>query len=200
MVIKPGFIVRPFQNLSPIRCDVRFRQLRWACVVAALIATSQAHAQGAPPAEPQTEIAGPWRLRLDAGHAIELGDTTRGEGYAAGVRISVDLVPNLALQAGFGMEGVSAGLRLQYMTERGWQLWLDGMAGFRGYVNLPNETMWGFGTAIGTSLRVNERFLIGPYVRYAHYLETASADADLLAFGIQLDLVIARRNPRPSTR
>lgn len=179
------------------------RQNRWyACVLRGLailafvasLTTTSARAQAATSPSSTTDLAGRWRLRLEFGNAIELGDTTRGGGFVGGVLASFDLVPRLALQAGFSMEGGSAGIRVQHMTDRGWQFWFDGMAGFIGVTNLPRQTMWGFGGAIGTSLRVNDRFLLGPYLRYSHRLETALADRDLLAFGIQLDLVIARRS------
>lgn len=169
------------------------RPLFVACALVALAAPALAQETSPSPIVDANALAGRWRIRIEAGSALDLRDANADPSFGGALRFSVDLRPVLAVQAGFGMEGLSAGLRLQHMLPRGWQIWIDGTAGFRGWTNLPPETMWGFGTGAGASLRVNDRFLLGPYLRYTHHLDTATRDADLLTFGLQLDLVIARR-------
>jgi hypothetical protein len=72
---------------------------------------------------------------------------------------------------------------------------VDVNAGLIGYSSIEGVLL-GSSTGVGASLRVNERFLLGPFVRYAHTVRTKLEDFDYVAVGLQLDFHIDRRARR----
>jgi hypothetical protein len=146
---------------------------------------------------PQAVGHSPWRLRLEAASSYEFQlERTR---LATRVQFSWTAAPHASLQFGVGVDGAGLGLRVHGETVGGWELWVDINAGLIGYSSVEGVLL-GSSAGVGASLRVSERFLVGPFVRYAHTVRTKGEDADYFAIGLQLDLHIDRRAHRAARR
>ena len=139
----------------------------------------------------------PWRLRLEAASSYEF--QLEHTHFAPRVQFSWTAAPHASLQFGFGMEGAGFGVRVHGETVGGWELWVDVNAGLMGYSSIEGILL-GSSAGVGASLRVSERFLVGPFVRYAHIVRTKREDVDYLAVGLQLDFHIDRRAHRAARR
>ena len=151
-----------------------------------------------PPAAP-SDVAppaadySPWRLRLEAASSYEF--QLEHTHFAPRIQFAWAAAPHASLQFGFGMEGAGFGVRVHGETVGGWELWVDANAGVIGFSSIEGMLL-GFSTGAGASLRVSERFLVGPFVRYAHTIRTKWEDVDYVAAGLQLDFHIDRRAVR----
>jgi hypothetical protein len=134
-----------------------------------------------------------WRLRLEGASSYELQrERTR---FATRVQFSWTAAPHASIQFGLSTDGAGLGVRVHGETVGGWELWVDVNAGLIGYSSIEGVLL-GSSTGVGASLRVNERFLLGPFVRYAHTVRTKLEDFDYVAVGLQLDFHIDRRARR----
>lgn len=142
---------------------------------------------------PQAVGYSPWRLRLEAASSYEFQlERTR---FATRVQFSWTAAPHASIQFGLSTDGAGLGVRVHGETVGGWELWVDVNAGLIGYSSIEGVLL-GSSTGVGASLRVNERFLLGPFVRYAHTVRTKLEDFDYVAVGLQLDFHIDRRARR----
>jgi hypothetical protein len=167
----------------------------WLVAVPALAEAPAASDAAEAPTETTTAPLGhsPWRLRLEVASSYEY--ERERTYFVPRIQFAWTASPHASLQLGFGVEGLGLGIRVHGETVGGWELWWDVNAGFTGYSSIEGVFV-GMSTGVGVSLRVNERFLVGPFVRYAHTLQTTSPDRDYTIAGLQVDFHIDRRAHR----
>lgn len=139
----------------------------------------------------------PWRLRLETASSYEF--QLERSRFATRMQFSWTAAPHASLQFGLSTDGTGFGVRVHGETVGGWELWVDVNAGLIGYTSIEGVLL-GSSAGVGASLRVSERFLVGPFVRYAHTVRTKGVDSDYVAIGLQLDLHIDRRAHRAAGR
>lgn len=182
-------------HASPMRGVLFSIMALWLAALPALAeapASLDAPAASSHTAPPPADYS-PWRLRLEAASSYEF--QREHTHFQPRIQFAWAAAPHASLQFGGGMEGVGLGVRVHGETVGGWELWVDVNAGVIGYSSIEGMLL-GFSTGAGASLRVSARFLVGPFVRYAHEIRTKWQDFDYVAAGLQLDFHIDRRAVR----